>query len=181
VVTVTPGDGFVTYAEGDPRSACNRRRLDGLHVTYRPEPGYLGPDSATITAVLADGSTRQRRYAITVGPPPEPREIRRTAIAEQRTRVGFLHEVERDCAPIRFTEIRIVEPPRSGDAVIEPWTDHPGYARDSLRHACNQQPTEGAALLYRSRAGHRGADAVTLEMVYPDGRARRLRYVIDIR
>jgi hypothetical protein len=181
VVTVTPGDGFVTYAEGDPRSACNRRRFDGLNVTYRPDAGYLGPDGATITAVLADGSTRQRRYAITVGPPPEPREIRRTAIAEQRTRVGFLHEVERDCAPIRFAEIRIIEPPRGGEADIEPWTDHPGYARDSLRHACNRQPTEGAALLYRSRADHRGADAVTVEMVYPDGRARRLRYVIDIR
>ena len=82
---------------------------------------------------IADGSTRQRRYAITVGPPPEPREIRRTAIAEQRTRVGFLHEVERDCAPIRFAEIRIIEPPRGGEADIEPWTDHPGYARDSLR------------------------------------------------
>jgi transglutaminase-like putative cysteine protease len=180
-LNVAPGDGFVTYGQGDARAACNRRRLEGMRITYRPEPGYLGPDSATITAVLADGSTRQRRYAITVGAPPEPREIRRTAIAGQRTRVGFLHEVERDCAPVRFTDIRIVEPPRGGEAGIEPWTDHPGYARDSLRHDCNQQPTEGAALLYRSHADHRGSDAVTVELVYPDGRARRLRYIVDIR
>jgi transglutaminase-like putative cysteine protease len=180
-LSIVPGDGFVTYGQGDARADCNRRRLDGMRVVYRPAPGYLGPDSAMITAVLADGSTQQRRYAITVGPAPEPREIRRTAIAAQRTRIGFLHEVERDCAPIRFAEIRIVEPPRGGEAEIEPWTDHPGYARDSLRHACNQQPTEGAALLYRSRADHRGGDAVMVELVYPDGRARRLRYVIDIR
>jgi transglutaminase-like putative cysteine protease len=173
--------GFVTHGTGDPRAACNHRRVDGVAITYRPEPGYQGPDSVTIDIVYADGSTRQRRYAIAIGPVPEPRMVRRAAVAGQRTRVGFIYDVERDCASLPFGAIRVVEPPRYGEATIEPGTGFPAYERGSLRAACNDVRTQGADVVYRSVDGHVGEDSLTVEIVHADGRQRRLRYAIDVK
>lgn len=174
-------EGFVTYASNDARATCNRRRVEGIAVTYRPEPGYVGPDGVLLDIVYADGSTRQRRYAIAVGPKPEPRTVRSAAVAGQRTRIGFLYDVERDCAAQPFADIRIVEPPAHGEATIEPGTGFPAYDRNTARAPCNDVRTPGADILYRSHAGHGGSDELTVEVAYADGRLRRLRYAIDVK
>jgi hypothetical protein len=179
-LSIAPDTGFVTYPPGDARAACNRRRMDGISVVYRPAPGHVGDDNVRLDILYADGSTAQRSYAISVGPRPEPREFRRAAVAGQRTRIAFLHDVARDCAVLPFADIRIVEEPRHGAASIEPGTGFPAYDRTSPRAACNAQRVEGMALIYRSRDGHVGADSVAIDIVDGDGRVRRIRYAIDI-
>lgn len=173
--------GFVTYAASDVRAACNRRRVEGMAVTYRPEPGYAGPDSVLLDIVYSDGSTRQRRYAIAIGPKPEPRTVRSTAVSGQRTRIGFLYDVERDCAVQPFAAIRIIDPPAHGEAGIEPGSGFPVYDRNTARAPCNDVRTMGADVLYRSHAGHAGTDELTVEVAYADGRVRRMRYAIDVK
>lgn len=179
-LSIVPETGFVTYTPGDARAACNRRRLDGINVVYRPAPGHVGADSVRLDILYADGSAAQRSYAISIGPRPEPREVRRAAVAGQRTRIGFLLDVARDCTVLPFADIRIVEAPRHGEAAIEPGTGFPAYDKASPRAACNAQRVEGMALIYRSRDGHLGADSVAIDVVDGEGRVRRTRYVIDI-
>ncbi len=179
-LSISPDTGFVTYPQGDARAACNRRRVDGISVVYRPAPGHVGAASVRLDILYADGSAAQRSYAISVGSRPEPREVRRAAVAGQRTRIAFLHDVARDCVALPFADIRIVEAPRHGEAAIEPGTGFPAYDRTSPRAHCNAQRIEGLALIYRSRDGHVGPDSVAIDVVDGDGRVRRIRYAIDI-
>lgn len=173
--------GFSNFPQDNPRFACNRRRSEGMLMSYRPEPGYLGPDTVIVEVVYGDGTSRQRRYAITVAPKPPARELKRVAIAEQRVRIGFLSNVEPDCSSTPFADVRIVDAPKHGTAAIEAGTGFTNFEKANSRFECNQQRTDGTAVWYRSDAGYAGPDSVTVEISYVDGRQTSLRYSIEVK
>jgi hypothetical protein len=180
-LTIGKGSGFSSFPQDNPRSACNRRRSDGMLMYYRPEPGYLGPDSVTVDVIYGDGASRKRHYAISVNPKPPPAELTRAAAAEQRVRIGFLSNLDPDCTSIPFANVRIVEEPRHGEAILRQDTGFTNFAKDNPRFECNQQRTDGTAILYRGEAGYAGRDSVTVEIVYADGRETSVRYSIDVK
>ena len=180
-LTVAKGTGFSSFPKENPRQACNRRRSEGMMMYYRPEPGYLGPDSVTVDVIYGDGNARKRHYAITVGPKPAPVEIARSAASEQRVRIGFLANVDPDCTSTPFANVRIVAPPQHGEATLSQDTGFTGYAKDNPRFECNQQRIDGTAVLYQSEAGYTGKDYLTVEIVYEDGRESNLRYAIEVK
>jgi hypothetical protein len=65
-VSVENGTGFSLYAQNDPRFECNKRRTDGVIISYNPEAGFRGPDSLTMDVITPDGAFYKRRYAIDV-------------------------------------------------------------------------------------------------------------------
>jgi len=67
-LTIAKGSGFSNFPQDNPRQACNRGRSEGMLMYYRPEAGYLGPDSLTIDVIYGDGASRKRHYAIAVNP-----------------------------------------------------------------------------------------------------------------
>src|SRR5262249_32589512 len=107
-LTIEKKSGFTSFPQENPRSACNRRRSEGMTVSYQPEPGYLGADSVALEVIYGDGNYAKRQYAITVGPRPPVPEIARAAVAEQRVRVGFLTNLDPDCTAQPFANVRIV-------------------------------------------------------------------------
>ena len=131
--------------------------------------------------IYGDGNARKRHYAITVGPKPAPVEIARSAASEQRARIGFLSNLDPDCTSTPFANVRIVEPPKHGEATLKQDTGFTGYAKDNPRFECNQQRTDGTAVLYQSEAGYTGKDSLTVEIVYEDGRESNLRYAIEVK
>src|SRR5258708_14476509 len=125
-LTIGKGSGFSNFAQDNSRQACNRHRSDGMLMYYRPEPGYLGPDSVTVDVVYGDGTSRKRHYAIAVNPKPPPVEVSRAAAAEQRVRIGFLNNLDPDCTSTPFASVRIVEAPSHGEAILKPDTGFTG-------------------------------------------------------
>jgi hypothetical protein len=180
-LTIGKGTGFSNFAKENPRQACNRRRSEGMLMYYRPEPGYLGPDSLTVDVIYGDGTARKRRYAISVNPKPAPTEIARSAAAEQRLRIGFLSNLEPDCTSTPFADVRIVEQPKHGEATLKQDTGFANFPKENPRFECNQQRSDGTAVLYQGEAGYTGKDAVTVEIVYADGRQSSLRYAIEVK
>ena len=65
-ITIDNGTGFSNFPQQNVRFECNKRRSDGVVLTYQPEAGFTGPDSINIDTIYANGSSQQRRYAIDV-------------------------------------------------------------------------------------------------------------------
>jgi hypothetical protein len=64
--TVQRGTGFSTFVQNNPRFECNKRRTDGVNLSYAPEEGFTGTDSVTVEVVGPDGSAHKRHFAIEV-------------------------------------------------------------------------------------------------------------------
>lgn len=180
-LTIGEGSGFSSFPQDNPRQACNRRRSEGMLMYYRPEPGYLGSDSVTVDIIYGDGASRKRHYAIAVNPKPAPFEVSRAAAAGQQVRVGFLTNINPDCSSTPFAMVRIVEEPKHGKATLKDDTGFTNFAKDNPRFECNKQRSDGTALLYRGDEGYTGADSVTVETVYVDGRETSSHYSIDVK
>lgn len=65
-ISVENGTGFSVYLQSDLRYECNKRRTDGVIISYNPEAGYRGPDSVTMDWITPDGALFKRRFAIDV-------------------------------------------------------------------------------------------------------------------
>jgi hypothetical protein len=65
-VTMENGTGFSTFPQNNIRYECNKRRSDGVVVSYVPEAGFTGADSLTVDVILPDGGFYKRHYAIDV-------------------------------------------------------------------------------------------------------------------
>jgi transglutaminase-like putative cysteine protease len=180
-VTIDKGTGFTSYAQDNPRHACNRQRAEGMQVHYQPEAEYLGADSVTVDVVYGDGSFRKRHYAITMNPKPAPSELTRAAIAGQQIRIGFMYNLEPDCSSNSVASVRIIEQPQHGEAILKEDTGFTSFAKDNPRFECNSKRSDGLAVLYRSQDGFAGQDSVTVEIGYADGRQRSWRYSIEVR
>jgi hypothetical protein len=96
-------------------------------------------------------------------------------------RIGFLSNVEPDCTSTPFANVRIVEEPKHGEATLKQDTGFTSFPKDNPRFECNQQRTDGTAVLYQGETGYTGKDAVTVEIVYADGRESSVRYAIDVK
>ena len=65
-VTVFKGAAFPVYESVNLRSACNRRRVPGTLVEYRPRRGFTGSDSFTVNVIYPAGYERNDTFNITV-------------------------------------------------------------------------------------------------------------------
>jgi len=57
---------YPNFSQFNPRSACNRQKVPGTAIYYRPNPGYSGSDSFGIDVITAGGATFQGNYTILV-------------------------------------------------------------------------------------------------------------------
>jgi transglutaminase-like putative cysteine protease len=180
-LTITKGAGFSAFPLDNPRQACNRRRSEGMLIYYRPESGYLGPDSVTLDIIFPNGFSRQQHYAVAVNPKPAPTELTRTVAAEQQARIGFLSNISPDCSSTPFADVRLIEEPKHGQATLKQDTGFTNFAKENPRFECNKQRSEGTALLYQSEDGYTGKDSVVVELLYAEGNASSVRYSIDVK
>ena len=65
-LTVANGTGFTSFPENNVRFECNKRKSEGVVVTYEPAPGYTGSDSLNIDTIHPSGSMSKRHYSIDV-------------------------------------------------------------------------------------------------------------------
>ncbi len=49
---------YVAFPPGNPRSACNARKVPGRHVYYTASPGYAGHDKVVLEGASDDGHVR---------------------------------------------------------------------------------------------------------------------------
>jgi hypothetical protein len=180
-LTIEKGSGFTNFPQENPRQVCNRRRSEGVQMHYRPEEGYLGPDSLTVDIIYNNGTSSKRHYAVVVSPKPAPSEFSRAAAAGHPVRIGILVNIDPDCSSSPFASVRMVEEPKHGEATLKEDTAFTNFAKENPRFECNKQKSNVTAVFYRGEDGYTGKDAVTVEVVYSDGHESSIRYSIDVK
>jgi hypothetical protein len=65
-ITFENGTGFTRFQQDDSRYECNKRRSDGVILTFEPDSGFTGTDSVNIDVIFPSGFSRKRHYSIEV-------------------------------------------------------------------------------------------------------------------
>jgi len=63
---VTEGRDYPSYRAGNPRSACNKKKLPAMLLKYTPEDDFTGSDFLATEVISEDGSDSKHQFSITV-------------------------------------------------------------------------------------------------------------------
>jgi hypothetical protein len=108
-------------------------------------------------------------------------EVARTAVRDQKLRVATLFDLNPDCSVIGIPTVRILESSKNGGVIVEKGSGFPNYPANNSRSKCNSNAADGEVIFYMPEAGYVGADAVMVEVIYPDGAASTRRYAIEVK
>ena len=64
--SVEQGRYFPNYPAANPHSACNGSPHDGVALSYRSSPSYVGPDLTEVEAIAPDGHAQTIDYHLKV-------------------------------------------------------------------------------------------------------------------
>jgi hypothetical protein len=194
-ISIDRGTGYSNFPQNNPRFDCNKNQSEGVKIAYEPNQGFIGDDTLTVDILYADKSVSRRHYSIKVNPGSADRtsagakpqssaqiiEVARTAVQDQRLRVATLFDLNPDCSVIGIPTVRILESSKNGNVTVEKGTGFPNYPANNLRSKCNSNAVDGEVIFYMPGPGYVGADAVTVEIIYPDGAASKRRYAIEVK
>ncbi|HEY4142652.1 MAG TPA: hypothetical protein VGM57_14620 [Pseudolabrys sp.] len=65
-VSISTTRFFPTYPSSNPRSVCNKRRVQGTQAIYHAQRGYTGPDRVVLEAIGPTGGYARRMFRIDV-------------------------------------------------------------------------------------------------------------------
>jgi hypothetical protein len=65
-IVVSSRQVFPSFPESNVRSACNRRRVPGVELSYVSNRGYAGPDSASVEVIYPTGLLRTVSVSVSV-------------------------------------------------------------------------------------------------------------------
>jgi hypothetical protein len=194
-ISIDRGAGYSNFPQNNPRFDCNKNQSEGVKIAYEPNQGFIGDDTLTVDILYADKSVSRRHYSIKVNPGSADRtsagakpqssaqiiEVARTAVQDQRLRVATLFDLNPDCSVIGIPTVRILESSKNGNVTVEKGTGFPNYPANNSRSKCNSNAVDGEVIFYMPGPGYVGADAVTVEIIYPDGAASTRRYAIEVK
>jgi Domain of Unknown Function with PDB structure (DUF3857)/Transglutaminase-like superfamily len=194
-LSIDRGTGYSNFPQSNPRFDCNKNQSEGVKIAYEPDRGFIGDDTLTVDILYADKSVSRRHYAIKVEPSPaEPAsastkpqssaqitEVARVVARDQRLRVATLYDLNPDCSVIGIPTVRIIESSKNGGIIVEKGSGFPSYPANNPRSRCNSNAVDGEVIFYMPEFGYVGADAVLVEIIYPDGTARTRRYAIEVK
>ena len=93
--------------------------------------------------------------------------------------VGWWYWLGPDCSASPV-EVRIVEPPKHGQLLIERGQSFPDYPQDNVRYKCNSHKVFGTLVSYRGQPGFSGDDETTVEATYISGYTSRAKYSVSV-
>jgi hypothetical protein len=169
------------FGTGSPSVAASGGNPAG--VAARPNAALaLGPAALPPVAPPAAALPPQAaQYTLAALDLSRPLELARVAAAGEKLRVEFLYAIEPDCSSMGATSVRVLEPPQHGRLIVENGQGFTSFEKDNQRYGCNTRRSDGTFVFYQPEAGYAGADAVTLDIIFPTGQASKRRYAIDVR
>lgn len=57
---------YVAFAPGNPRAACNHRKLAATEMFYRASPNFIGFDNFSAEVIDSEGVARTRHFTVEV-------------------------------------------------------------------------------------------------------------------
>lgn len=83
------------------------------------------------------------------------------------------YSINPDCTASGEIVVRIIEPPEHGRVAVRRARLFPYFREGNSRSVCNRRRVPGVEVVYVSARGYVGPDRVGLDVIFPDGAARR--------
>jgi hypothetical protein len=128
--------------------------------------------------------------ALAAQEPPAPKEsaadagagaspvVRKVVPSGEERNISFMAALTPDCATMGRIVVRTLEEPRHGAIRFEAGSSYPVFAPDNPRSNCNNQMVAGTKLFYASGANWMGEDQFRILVIYPDGSAEVVRFLV---
>src|SRR5215467_11469644 len=99
----------------------------------------------------------------------------RFAVAGKKSTLAGFFSLKLDCSPLDWNEVKIVKPPKNGEAKLVDGTTFPAYTAPNPRTKCNEKSVNARMLEYTPAQGYAGPDSIQLEAI--DSGGSRSRYM----
>lgn len=149
-------------------------RADQIAEATSPAPQLNGPQSSSPGTPVPTPPVSENRSA---APVPQDRTVERSAraAAGKAVQIGVYLNVQQDCSSGTLPAIRLVGPPSNGTVQIKR-----GKVTATNYKQCLALEVPGFIAFYQSRADFAGADSLTLEIIYPQGRREVQRITVHV-
>jgi hypothetical protein len=95
--------------------------------------------------------------------------------------IAFYDSLDPDCRSRGPVAVNLLTTPRGGEVMTRPGTSYSNFPATNPRVVCNKRRTASTLVLYRAGNDFTGWDTFDIEAVYPDGNARKYRYLLQVR
>lgn len=95
--------------------------------------------------------------------------------AGHSVKISSFASLHPDCTSLGRTDVNLVEAPRGGEVATKVGTDYPTYPLTNPRVSCIRHRVPSTLVIYQAAAGYAGPDTFVIEVVFPEGVARRYR------
>lgn len=103
------------------------------------------------------------------------------AVSGQPQRLNFFTSLNPDCTLKGLATVRVLSAPNHGQLTVVQGSDYSSFPADSQQYVCNTKKTEGVVVTYVSAPGYFGADAATIEAIFPGGGHKTYEYAISVK
>jgi hypothetical protein len=86
-----------------------------------------------------------------------------------------------DCTSTGKVILRMTQAPQHGRVTIRSAGVFPTFAESNIRSACNRRRVPGVQAVYVSERGYLGPDFVELQVLFPQGTERSVKFSISVK
>ena len=105
----------------------------------------------------------------------------RVVAAGRTLRVDAYTAMNPDCSSRGPTTVNLLSAPRGGQITVGRAYEYPNYVAANVRSACDRRRVAQTTLDYRASPDFVGQDQFTVELQFPGGIARTVRYFVNVR
>ena len=145
----------------------------------------IGPALGKTAIFLAFLAVNTGSFAQTPPDPPSPAgntepSTRKEVISGWLQKIDPWYATKPDCTAAGYPEVRVVTPPAHGTITSEKGEAFPNFPDGNVRKACNKHPVPATWISYESHPGFAGSDSLAVDIVFPSGRSRRVKYDVEV-
>jgi hypothetical protein len=96
-------------------------------------------------------------------------------------KLGTFGSVDPVCHPLGGATVHVIEQPQGGALLVSSVQDYPNFPTFNPHAICNTRKVPQTRVSYQASAGFVGMDSAAVELVFPEGNVRRLRFAISVR
>ncbi|WP_148293656.1 hypothetical protein [Azospirillum sp. B4] len=157
-------------------------RLIGVAATLALAAGCMQRvDVTPVTLNANGGATAPVFNSAALASSADHISATRTVPSGQDRQLAYFVSLHEDCTVMPGLDVRVLNPPGHGTAVVREGKDYPSYAAGNPHAACNKAAAPSQQLWYQPAPGFTGTDILLVQVFWPMGKAQTQTYTITVK
>ena len=95
--------------------------------------------------------------------------------------IDHLGSLDPDCRSRGLTTVNLLVAPSGGEVSTRRESRFPSFVKANVRSQCDARRTPSTVIYYKARPDFAGNDVFDVEIIFPEGVARKIRYAVAVR